>query len=75
MAKNETEKKEKWMSTEREIYQAYCSAEGRQHTADGVGMGGMAYVQPHACDKIFNSRHLYSHPERAGVDYIDHATN
>ncbi len=44
---------------------------GRRHRAGK----GMLYIQLHACNKIFISRHLYSHPERAGVDYIDHATN
>lgn len=60
-------KKEKWMSTERNIG-AHCSAEATQYG------GGMLRIQLHACNKILIS-HLYSHPERAGVDYTYHTTN
>lgn len=52
-----------------EKYQAYCSADIFLKGGGGW-RGGL-----HAYNEIFISRHLYCHPERAGVDYIDHATN
>lgn len=58
-----------------EKYQAYCLAgffmKPGRHRVDR----GMLYIQLHAYNKIFITHHLYTHPERAGVDYIDHATN
>lgn len=63
--------KEGEIDQRREKYQTYCSGDSFLWEADG----GMMYLQLHANNKIFISRHLYSLPECAGVDYMDHGAN
>lgn len=68
-------RKNGWAQREKYIRPIVQLKRGSTQQTGGGGGGETLYVQPHACDQIFISRHLYSHQERAGVDYIDHATN